>query len=102
MFIDESGFNLAMTLAYAYAPKGQRAVGRVPKNRGENTSLVAAISLDEGVSDAMTLTGAVDGDAFLAYIRQILAPRLRPGQIEPYWVSWRLCSHAASLGMACA
>ena len=81
MFIDESGFNLAMTLAYAYAPKGQRAVGRVPKNRGENTSLVAAISLDEGVSDAMTLTGAVDGDAFLAYIRQILAPRLRPGQI---------------------
>ncbi len=73
MFIDESGFNLAMTLAYAYAPKGQRAVGRVPKNRGENTSLVAAISLDEGVSDAMTLTGAVDGDAFLAYIRQILA-----------------------------
>ena len=22
--------------------------------------------------------------------------------IEPYWVSWRLCSHAASLGMACA
>ena len=21
---------------------------------------------------------------------------------EPYWVSWRLCSHAASLGMACA
>ena len=81
VFIDESGFNLAMTLAYAYAPKGQRAVGRVPKNRGENTSLVAAISLDEGVSDAMTLTGAVDGDAFLAYIRQILAPRLRPGQI---------------------
>ncbi len=22
--------------------------------------------------------------------------------LEPYWVSWRLCSHAASLGMACA
>ena len=22
--------------------------------------------------------------------------------VEPYWVSWRLCSHAASLGMACA
>ncbi len=68
VFVDESGFNVAMTLPYAYAPRGQRAVGRVPKNRGENTSLVAAISLDEGVGDAMTLTGAVDGVAFLAYI----------------------------------
>ncbi len=29
----------------------------------------------------MTLTGAVDGIAFLAYIKHILAPRLRPGQI---------------------
>ncbi len=31
-------------------------------------------------------------------------PRARPGlgDPEPYWVSWRLCSHAASLGMACA
>ncbi len=81
MFVDESGFNVAMTLPYAYAPRGQRAVGRVPKNRGENTSLVAAISLDEGVGDAMTLTGAVDGVAFLAYIEQVIAPKLRPGQI---------------------
>ncbi len=82
MFVDESGFNVAMTLPYAYAPRGQRAVGRVPKNRGENTSLVAAISLDEGVGDAMTLTGAVDGVAFLAYIEQVIAPKLRPGQIQ--------------------
>ncbi len=81
VFVDESGFNVAMTLPYAYAPRGQRAVGRVPKNRGENTSLVAAISLDEGVGDAMTLTGAVDGVAFLAYIEQVIAPKLRPGQI---------------------
>ena len=81
MFVDESGFNVAMTLPYAYAPRGQRAVGRVPKNRGENTSLVAAISLDEGVGDAMTLTGAVDGVAFLAYLEQVIAPKLRPGQI---------------------
>ncbi len=64
VFVDESGFNLATTPPYAYAPRGRRAVGRVPKSRGENTSLVAAISLDEGVSDAMTSTGAVAGVAF--------------------------------------
>ena len=56
-------------------------MGRVPKSRGENTSLVAAIGLDEGVSDAMTSTGAVAGVAFLAYLEHPLAPRPRPGQI---------------------
>jgi len=65
VFVDESGFQLNMTPSYAYAPKGARAYGRVPKNRGENTSLLAAVSLDEGVSAAMTLTGAVDGAAFI-------------------------------------
>ena len=81
VFVDESGFNLAMTPALRLRPRGQRAVGRVPKSRGEKTSLVAAIGLDEGVSDAMTSTGAVAGVAFLAYLEHPLAPRPRPGQI---------------------
>jgi hypothetical protein len=81
MFIDESGFNLAMAPLYARAPKGQRAYGQVPKNRGENSSLIAALSLDEGVCAAMTLEGAVDGIAFGVYVREVLAPTLRPGQI---------------------
>lgn len=81
MFVDESGFQLNMTPSYAYAPKGARAYGRVPKNRGENTSLLAAVSLDEGVSAAMTLTGAVDGAAFEVYVKQVLCPQLRAGQV---------------------
>ena len=70
-----------MTPSYGYAPKGQRARSQVPKNRGENTSLIAALSLDEGVTAAMTLTGAVDGVAFEVYIKEMLCPKLRPGQI---------------------
>lgn len=81
MFVDESGFQLNMTPNYAYALKGARVYGRVPKNRGENTSLLAAVSLDEGVSAAMTLTGAVDGAAFEVYIKQVLCPQLRAGQV---------------------
>ncbi len=81
VFIDESGFNLAMAPLYARAPKGQRAYGQVPKNRGENSSLIAALSLDEGISAAMTVEGAVDGIAFQIYVREVLAPTLRPGQI---------------------
>lgn len=81
MFVDESGFNLAMTPLYAYAPKGERAYGHVPKNRGENTSLIAAISLHEGVTAAMTLTGSVDGLAFEVYVKEVLCPRLQAGQM---------------------
>ena len=81
MFVDESGFNTAMTTLYARAVKGQRAYGSVPKNRGENTSLIAALSLDEGVMGALTLAGAVDGVAFEAYLREVLCPVLKPGQV---------------------
>ena len=81
MFIDESGFNVALTPLYARAPKGQRAYGQVPKNRGENSSLIAALSLDAGVSAAMTVEGAVDGIAFDIYLQHVLAPTLRAGQI---------------------
>jgi len=43
--------------------------------------LIAALSLDQGISAAMTLGGAVDGIAFKVYVQQVLAPMLRPGQI---------------------
>lgn len=81
VFVDESGFSLDMTPLYAYAPKGERAYGVVPKNRGENTSLIAALSLHEGVTAAMTLSGAVDSLAFDAYLKRVLCPCLHPGQI---------------------
>lgn len=81
VFVDESGFKVDMTPLYAYAAKGERAYGRIPKNRGENTSLIAAMSLDEGVTAAMTVEGAVDGLAFDAYVKGLLCPSLRPGQV---------------------
>ena len=51
----------------------------MPADRGTNVTLLAALSLD-GVVAAMTLTGAADALAFEAYVREVLAPALRPGQ----------------------
>ena len=79
VFVDESGTHLAMTPLYARAPRGERAHGRAPADRGTNVTLLAALSLD-GVVAAMTLTGAADALAFEAYVREVLAPALRPGQ----------------------
>jgi len=43
VFVDESGSHLAMTPAYARAPKGERANAAVPKNRGKNTTIIGAL-----------------------------------------------------------
>jgi transposase len=80
VFVDETGTNLAMTPRYGRAPRGERVVGTVPRNHGPNTTLVAALSLD-GITAAMTREGAIDRCAFDAFVDQVLAPRLKPGQV---------------------
>jgi transposase len=52
----------------------------VPRNRGKNTTLIAALSL-EGMGAAMILEGSANTLAFEMYVEQILAPSLRAGQI---------------------
>jgi hypothetical protein len=39
VFVEESGFHTSMTRLKARAPKGKRAYGKVPRNRGKNTTL---------------------------------------------------------------
>lgn len=80
LFIDETGINLSMTRAYARAPMGERAVQSVPKNWGDNVTVVAALTLD-GIVAPMTLLGAMTSRAFEAYVEQCLAPELRPGDV---------------------
>lgn len=80
MFVDETATHIALTPRYARAPRGERVYGAVPRNHGQNTTLLAALTGD-GVGAAMTLDGAVDRPAFLADVRACLTPTLRPGQI---------------------
>jgi transposase len=80
IFLDETGLNTCLTPRYARAPKGQRAHGSAPRNHVHPTTLVAALS-PTGVQAPMTLLGALDSDAFAAYVRQVLVPTLTPGQV---------------------
>jgi transposase len=81
VFVDESGFNTSMTRLYARAPKGKRAYGKVPRNRGKNTTLIAAITLEGAMGESMTVEGATDSEAFEAYVEHFLAPSLSEGQV---------------------
>ncbi|EFH79753.1 IS630 family transposase [Ktedonobacter racemifer] len=80
VIVDETGSRINMTPLYAYAPRGERAIGTVPRNYGANLTLIASLSL-QGMGEAMLLDGSADAAAFETYVEQILAPSLRPGQI---------------------
>jgi transposase len=69
-----------LTRLYGWAPHDQRAVGAVPRNHGKNTTLVAALT-PAGLQAPWTIEGAMDTAAFERYIKEVLGPTLRPGQL---------------------
>ena len=79
VFVDESGANRALCPRYGYAPKGQRCHGQAPRNRGRNTSILAAMS-PTGLVATMTVEGSTNKEVFLTYLENVLCPALRPGQ----------------------
>lgn len=79
VFVDECATHIALTPLYARAPRGVRAIGKVPRNYGKKTTLIASLSL-QGMGEAFLLPGAADALAFELYIEQVLAPSLHRGQ----------------------
>ena len=80
MFVDEAGVNVAMGRTHARAEGGQRAVGSVPQNWGDNISIISAMGRD-GLRATMSVDGAVDGEIFLIYVREVLCPALSEGDL---------------------
>ncbi|MGD1698663.1 IS630 family transposase [Dapis sp. BLCC M229] len=80
VFVDESGVNLGMTRLYGRGKVGERVVSNAPRNKGKNTSVLGALSLD-GLIASMTVIGSTNKNVFETYIEQILVPQLWPGAI---------------------
>jgi transposase len=79
--VDESGSNIALTPLYARAPKGERASGSVPPESSGKIPRSWLPCRSTFVGACMILEGSVNTLAFEAYVEQILAPSLSPGQI---------------------
>jgi hypothetical protein len=62
--IDEMGLNLAMTRLYARCIGGERVYDERPKNKGQNITLIGAMS-DEGLIASMSFPGSLNTDSFL-------------------------------------
>ena len=96
-FVDETSTNLTYGRRYARAGGGQRAHQATPRHGGPNVTLVAALT-PHGLQAAMTVSGAVNGDVFAAYLDQVLGPMLVPGDVVvldnlpatkwPAWPNW--------------
>lgn len=80
VFVDETSTHTALTRRRARAPRGQRAIGHVPRTHGANLTLLAVLT-PAGIGPALTVSGSVNSAAFAAYAQRVLAPSLRPGQV---------------------
>jgi transposase len=80
VFLDETGSHLGYTPTHAWAPRGQRAHAAAPVNRGENKTVIAAVTRD-GIRALMRFDGGMTSARFEGYVRHVLGPTLRPGQV---------------------
>lgn len=80
VFLDETGSHIAMTRTHARAPIGERAVGRIPRNRGVVSTVIGAIAT-RGLTALMTVEGGTSGAVFIRFVREHLAPKLRAGDV---------------------
>ena len=80
IFVDEMGANTSLSVLRAWSRRGERAYCSVPRNRGKNTTLLASMSM-EGMGPSLAVEGTTSATLFETYVKKVLAPTLRPGQI---------------------
>ena len=80
VFIDETWTSTNMTRRCGRAPRGKRCIGSVPHGHWKTTTFVGALRHRQ-LSAPMVTGEPMDGEMFLAYVREFLCPTLLPGDI---------------------
>ena len=80
VFIDESGAHTKFTRLYGRCPVGERLVCAVPHGHYQTTTMIAAVRLG-GPRAPWLFDGAMDGEMFLAWLKQGLIPTLQSGDV---------------------
>lgn len=80
VFLDETWAKTNMVRQRGRCQRGQRLLGKVPFGRWRTTTFIAALRCDQ-ITAPMVLDRPIDGPWFRAYVEQVLAPELRPGDI---------------------
>src|ERR671912_689529 len=80
VFLDESGVTTKMARTHARAPRGQRAYGAIPLGSWQRLTVLGALAC-EGLVATMSIEAATSTPVLLAYLEQVLVPKLR--QVKP-------------------
>jgi transposase len=80
VFIDETGTSTNMARLRGRAPRGERLVGKIPHGHWKTTTFIAALR-SSALTAPCVIDGPMNGNAFLAYVEQVLAPSLMPGDM---------------------
>ena len=78
--MDESGANTQMTRNYGRSPVGHRLVCTVPRGHYQTTTMIAAVRLKGPLAPCL-FAGALDGEMFLAWIKEGLVPVSQRGDV---------------------
>lgn len=78
IFLDETSTQTVMTRTYARAPRGARAIARIPRNHGHNVTCLAVLG-ETGIIQSLVFEEALDGPIFVQWLREHLLPTLAPG-----------------------
>jgi transposase len=80
VFIDETWARTNMTRLRGRALRGQRLIAKVPHGHWKTTTLIAALD-QRRMRCSATIDGAVNQEVFEAFVQQVLAPSLTPGDV---------------------
>lgn len=76
VFIDETAANTKMVRLHGRCVRGERLVGHVPQGHWKTITFVAALRCN-AMTAPCVVDGAMNGEMFLAYVEQCLAPTLK-------------------------
>lgn len=101
IFLDETGVTTNMVRRYGRGPRGKRVRGYAPAGHWKITTFLAGLASD-GIVAPFVVDEPMNRAIFTQYVRQYLAPELRPGDVV---ILDNLSSHkgaeAAALVEAC-
>lgn len=69
-----------MTRLRGRAPRGERLHAKAPHGHWKTTTMISSVRLD-GSAQCMTIEGATDTLVFREYVKELLAPNLRRGDV---------------------
>ena len=80
VFIDETWAKTNMTRTHGWNRRGEALIAKAPQGHWKTMTFLAALRCDE-ITAPFALDGPINGESFLAYVEQVLAPTLKPGDI---------------------